>query len=71
MAASAAWLSVCGLGEIGGGRSQVRAAERVLLLADLQFGGIEVGGLRLRLVRGIAIEHGLRRKIAGSAADAR
>jgi len=47
------------LREIGRGGSQVRAAQRVLLLADLQLRGIEVSGLRLRLVHGVAIEHTL------------
>ncbi len=53
-----------GSGEIGGGCSEIGAAKRVLLLGNLKLGGIEVSGLRLRLVRGVAIEDALRRKIA-------
>src|SRR5258707_12312691 len=52
-----------GSGEIGGGCSEIRAAKRVLLMGDLKLGGIEVSGLRLRLVRGIAIEDALRRYV--------
>ncbi len=59
MAASVAWVSISSLGEIGGGHRQVRSTQRVLLLADLKLGSIEVGGLRRRLVFGIAIEHAL------------
>src|ERR1039457_5985595 len=53
-----------GLGEVGGGGSEVHSAQRVLLLGTLKFGGIEVGGLRLGLVGGIAIKNALRRNEA-------
>src|ERR1022692_3395496 len=39
-----------GLGNIGGRCGKVHAAQSVLLLADLELGGIEIVGLRLSLV---------------------